>query len=480
VAELDTSVIFRSRLHYGPPLFGYALSFALIAVSGFGRVALMRSGETAGPFVLFYPAIAAAAFLGGTGPGFAAITGGAFFSYAFFPTFPGLQSWVVLSVLGPVMAIAFGHLREIREKSAAIAEESARLRLISDQVSDWIFLVRESGEIEYANLTACRELGYAVEELSGRQFADCAAPPCRSDLRALLTRSLNSVVAPAEITFERRDGSTVLVEAGCTAVRTSSGAVIHIAARDITERKEIDRKLREARQWESLGVLAGGMAHDFNNLLTSILGNASLARESLPSGHPVAALLQSIEEAGNRSAELIRMMLATSGYRSRYNSRLALREILVRVLQERPVPPDIHVSMSIEADEFEGDRASMETLLRSLISNAAESYREGKGDVRVVIRSGPAPELPRGSFEEGETPSGECLGIIVEDQGSGMEADVLERAFDPFYTTRFTGRGLGLPAVRGIVRSHFGKLWLSTAPGRGTRVEVWLPRQGTM
>lgn len=99
--------------------------------------------------------------------------------------------------------------------------------------------------------------------------------------------------------------------------------------------------------------------------------------------------------------------------------------------------------------------------------------------VRVTFRLGPAPHgAPRNSdvsFSEGDAGPGECLGIIVEDAGCGMPPEVLARAFDPFFSTKFPGRGLGLPAVRGLVRAYSGKLLLETAQGRGTRVEVWLP-----
>jgi signal transduction histidine kinase len=95
--------------------------------------------------------------------------------------------------------------------------------------------------------------------------------------------------------------------------------------------------------------------------------------------------------------------------------------------------------------------------------------------VRVTIRYGIARRGEDASFEEGDAGSGECLGIVIEDSGCGMEPKVLERVFDPFFSTKFTGRGLGLPAVRGIVRAHSGKLLLQTKAGLGTRVEVWLP-----
>jgi two-component system, cell cycle sensor histidine kinase and response regulator CckA len=241
------------------------------------------------------------------------------------------------------------------------------------------------------------------------------------------------------------------------------------------ESKRIDRKLQEVRHWESLGVLAGGLAHDFNNLLTSILGYTSLAKDALPPGHEALPMLESIASAGEKSADLVRSMLATSGYRPHYTEQLELDKVLDSILKSRALPPNIRIVREVEAPLFSGDRRSIDTLLWSLISNAAESYGTEDGVVRVTIRMGLAPRTPRAMFEEGDAGAGECLGIVVEDQGCGMEADVLARAFDPFFSTKFTGRGLGLPAVRGIVRAFSGKLLLETAAGKGTHVEVWLP-----
>jgi len=246
-------------------------------------------------------------------------------------------------------------------------------------------------------------------------------------------------------------------------------------ARDIGARKQIEQKLREVRHWESLGVLAGGLAHDFNNLLTSILGYATLAKEALPDGHEALPMLDSIVSAGERSAELVRMMLASAGYRPRYNERLDLYQLLDWMLVNRPLPTNVRVSREVESTFFTGDRRSFDTLLWSLISNAAEAYGKNEGVVHVTIRPGAAPLASKAAFEEGDAGPGACLGIIVEDSGCGMGPDVLDRAFDPFFSTKFTGRGLGLPAVRGIVRAYSGKLLVVTAAGQGTRVEVWLP-----
>jgi two-component system, cell cycle sensor histidine kinase and response regulator CckA len=189
----------------------------------------------------------------------------------------------------------------------------------------------------------------------------------------------------------------------------------------------------------------------------------------------VSPLLGGIVSASERSADLVRLLLATSGYRSRSTEPVQLGQVLNGMLVSRKLPPRVRVLPDIGSAPLTGDRRAFETLLWSLIMNAAEAYGERGGDVRVTIRQGPPSYSGGASFEEGDPGPGECLCLIVDDDGSGMLPEVLDRAFDPFFTTKFTGRGLGLPAVRGIVRAHSGKLWLRTEAGKGTRVEVWLP-----
>ena len=471
--------VLRAQLHYGPPLFGYVLAFSLIAVTGAARLALVDRGYREFPFIFFYPAIAIASFLGGVGPGLVSIVLGAVFVATLFPFSLAPPSWIALAALGPLLAQGFAHLRLLHERSRVVARELANFKFIGDHASDWILLLDETRHIRYVNLKAAADLGWTDRELIGRpieSLVPAAAEAERQALNTALEQAKSGAARPVELAFERRDKSTLLVELGCTMVQTGDDRVIYVSARDIGERREIDRKLQEIRHWESLEVLAGGLAHDFNNLLTSILGSASLAKDILPPGHETADLLDGVISAGESSSDLVRLMLATSGYRSRDSERLQLERLLDATLANRPLPPNIRVVKEVvKATPFIGDRPSFETLFWSLISNAAESYGRQDGEVRVAIRSGPAPAARRASFEEGDPGAGECLGIVVEDRGSGMSPEILKRAFDPFFSTRFTGRGLGLPAVRGIVRAYSGKLLVDTAVGQGTRVEVWLP-----
>jgi PAS domain S-box-containing protein len=468
-------VVLKARLHYGSPLFGYVLAIALISVSGVVRLAFMERGFFAYPFVFFYPAIALSSFLGGVGPGLAATLLGAVFASLFFPHSMAPQNWIAMAILSPLSAQGFAHLRHIVERNRAIARELANFKFIGDHASDWILLLDESGHIDYVNLKASMDLGWADGDLTGRHIESLVPEAERSVLSAALEKAKSGTGKPVELNFERRDKSLALVELGCTAVRTGEDRVIHAAARDISERKQIEKKLQEIRHWESLGALAGGLAHDFNNLLTSILGNASLARDILPRSHETAPLLDGVMASAERSSDLVRMLLATSGYRSRYNEQLRLDELLEWTLANRPLPPKVRIVREAVPTPFMGDRGAFETLLWGLISNAAEAYGEEEGEVLVAIKFGPAPSSRTVSFEYGDPGPGECLGIVVEDRGSGMPPEILERAFDPFFSTKFTGRGLGLPAARGIVRAYAGRLSLETAVGRGTRVEVWLP-----
>lgn len=473
-ARYSPPVLLRAEMHYGTPLFGYALSFALIAVTGALRLSLMTE-QPAAPFVLFYPAVAVASFLGGVGPGLMGIVLGALFGILFFPGAPSPESWIALAVIGPLFATGFAHLRFIRDQHRIAARELAAFKFIGDHASDWILVLDDSGQIRYVNLRACADLGWTEQELLARHIESLVPESQKPVLRTVLETSKSGVATPIELTFERRDKTPVSIELGCNAVRTKEDHVIYAVARDIGPRKQIEQKLREMRHWENLGMMAGGLAHDFNNLLTSILGYASLAKGSLPNGHEALPMLDSIVSAGERSADLVRMLLASAGYRPRYDELLDLDRLLDGLLINRPLPLNVRVSRTVESALFTGDRRSFDTLLWSLIANAAEAYGKKEGVVRVTILAGAAPRAAQASFEEGDAGTGNCLGIIVEDQGCGIESVVLDRVFDPFFSTKFTGRGLGLPAVRGIVRAYSGKLLIRTAPGQGTRVEVWLP-----
>jgi two-component system cell cycle sensor histidine kinase/response regulator CckA len=461
-------------VHFGSAIFAWALPFALTGLTVAFDRAMPPELRARTPFLLFYLAIALTSFLAGVGPAFAATILTGMFAI-FFELAPSPVNWIALTLIGPVIALGFAHVRNYRDIGRAAALELARLKFIGDHATDWIFLLSDSGIVQYANRTACANLGWRESELLGRSLEIVLPQREGPGLRDLLRAAISGTVPPVEVTFEQRNKSTVVSELSFTAVRTGKDWVVHVAARDVTERRQIEERLREMRLWESMGVMAGGIAHEFNNLLMSVIGNAELAKESLPKGHHAAEMLDDVVAAGERSAELVRMMLATSGHRPRESEEVDPAHVLTWILSTHSLPEKVRLVKTVEPGVFIGDRRSLETLLWGLISNAAESYGPDGGEVSLTIRYGAPPYMSGASFEEGQIHEGLCLGIIVEDTGGGISDDVLKRAFDPFFTTKFAGRGLGLPAVRGIVRAYSGMLRLKTAEQNGTRVEAWLP-----
>ena len=244
-------------------------------------------------------------------------------------------------------------------------------------------------------------------------------------------------------------------------------------------RHELELKLMDAHHLESLGVLAGGIAHDFNNFLQAIMGNTGLARDSVEPGSELDVLLEQVEVASGRAANLAQQMLAYSGSGRFVVEPLEL-EPLVReacALVAR-TQPHIGVTCSSAAHlpSVSADAGRVRQLLVSLLTNAAEAYDGNPGEIAVEMQALHGDRRVLAGFEFGDDcTEGPYVLLSVRDHGDGMDEETRLRAFDPFFSTKFTGRGLGLPAVLGITRSHRGALRVTTAPGAGSTFEVLLP-----
>lgn len=464
----------RVRTHYGSIVLGYSLACALPVIAAVCR-RLFGPGTDSFPFVLFYPVIVAVSFFRGAAPGIAAIVFSAVSVPLVLPAFqPSALNWLVLAAFGAA-CVAFGSaLRYLRESAADSARAMLRFRVVTDYVSDWIFFLDSGGKVEYANRAACAGLGRSEAEIVGRPLGDLIAAERREQFAELIRSTLAGPVTGEEWLVEQTGGELIPVELSCTAIPANHDTVIHVAGRDLRERRDTERRLREGRQWEALGTLAGGIAHDFNNLLTAMMGNASLAREMLPPAHETAGLLDNVLSAGARSANLIELMLAAAGYRRNFSTSVDPGPLLASAIAKVSIPGNVAVRTQVGPGVFSGEYASLERLLTCLLENAVESYGPEGGEVLAEIGVAESSFAGPGDFDEGEC-EGECLYIVVEDHGGGMDQDTLERAFNPFFTTKFTGRGLGLAAVRGLVRAYSGRLRIQTRPGQGTRVRVWLP-----
>jgi PAS domain S-box-containing protein len=248
--------------------------------------------------------------------------------------------------------------------------------------------------------------------------------------------------------------------------------------REEAEREAIQLQRRESQKWESLGVLAGGVAHDFNNILTVVLGSANLARRGLPVNSPAVAYLEQIESSCRRAADICQQMLAYAGRNQtgsvRYDVSQLVRES-IPLLQEPAKPANLRYELDHRLPLAVIDAGQVRRVLVSLVANAAESYGGKSGEVIVQTTAVEFGEnANHAAFQLAPAP-GQYVCLAVTDRGSGISDEVRSRMFDPFYSTKFTGRGLGLAAVLGIVRAHRGALSVESAVGQGTRVCTYWP-----
>jgi PAS domain S-box-containing protein len=368
-------------------------------------------------------------------------------------------------------------------------EDALRLtQFAMDHAAIATFWIREDASFFYVNEAARRSLGYSREELLGMGVFDVDAeyhPESWSVHWEMINRTGKNLTF--ESRHRRKNGSTFPVEVTASLLNYKGQTYQFAFARDITERKRaeeerlsMERSLLETQKLESLGLLAGGVAHDFNNLLTAVLGSASLARRGAPADSPLAGHLEHIESAAQQAAELARQLLAYSGKGKFILTTVDLRSAILETDQLLRVSIPKRVTVQAELGDVplyvRGDPGQVRQIVMNLVINAAEAIGEDEGTVRIRtgatrLEAGPLA----GSVGEASLAGGEFVFLEVSDSGPGIDARMQARIFEPFFSTKAPGRGLGLSAVMGIVRGHRGAIKLDSTVGTGTIWTVYLP-----
>jgi two-component system cell cycle sensor histidine kinase/response regulator CckA len=390
--------------------------------------------------------------------------------------------------VGDLVSLAIETDRRIRaERSLREGEEL--FRAVGDRLHDAMLLVDASAPssltVRYANEAACRLSGYSPSELNGQPITLLADPAARVPVDEQIGRVLAGEVVLFDSLHRRKDGSVMPVEIYGRAIDCAGRLTLLLLGRDISRRVraeqahlEFQAKILEAQRRESLGILAGGIAHEFGNLMTTILANLELAR--LPESSPARDRVRQVVAAANVAADLCHKLQAYSG-RARFVMAsidlVALVDELLRLM--RAAFPD-HVTVEQDLPPnmpgIEADAEHMRLMVMSLITNAVEAIGDRPGTIAVRARLG---RFTRADFQDAtrqwQIPDGDYVCLEISDSGSGMGKEMQRRMLEPFFTTKVTGRGLGLPAVHGIVRAHRGAFVVTSEIGRGTTVRVFLP-----
>ncbi len=335
-------------------------------------------------------------------------------------------------------------------------------------------------------------LGYTEKsEVIGKPFSAFVHPKWRDRVKENFPKfKQQGTINGTEYKLVRKDGMFVDVSACGRISYDENGSVVrtHCLLQDVTdtkhaeqERKKIEEQMRHVQKLESLGVLAGGIAHDFNNLLMVILGNADLALSSLSPVSPARENILAIETAARRSAELCKQMLAYAG-----KGRFVVQAInLSEIVEAMPQMLEVTVSkknvlkynLTSNLPPVEADISQIRQVIMNLVINAAEAIGDRSGVISITTGAMECDTayLANTYVYEHHLPEGVYCYVEVADTGCGMDDEIKARLCDPFFTTKFTGRGLGMSAVLGIARSHRGALKVYTENGRGSTIKVLFP-----
>jgi len=290
---------------------------------------------------------------------------------------------------------------------------------------------------------------------------------------------LRTPAAPGPDGAALREANESLVLAAVEA-HTRRDAAEQAAAR-VAETARQETLQLESRQLETLAVLAGGVAHDFNNLLTAIMGNADLGCLAVQEREDPTPYLQAITKAALRAADLTRQLLAYAGKGKYLTTEVDLNMLVHELVQigspARPARVDLQCDLGEPLPQVSGDATQLFQVIMNLVTNAVEACPQDR-DARVTVRTR-AERLDPADLAASTwvlaTAVGPCATLEVTDTGSGIRPEILGRIFEPFFSTKFTGRGLGLAALMGVLRGQGGGLQVRSRPGHGSSFKLFLP-----
>jgi two-component system cell cycle sensor histidine kinase/response regulator CckA len=371
-------------------------------------------------------------------------------------------------------------LENVSEQKAAVRalkKSEERYRILFENATDAIFIIQDD-ILKFPNRRTLEGLGCSVEELSRTPFTDFVHPEDRESAITRYHKRLRGESVPAYTSFRgiKKSGEEFWAELNGVLINWENRPATLNFLRDVTERVEIEGRLRQKQRMESVGRLAGGVAHDFNNLLMAIQGNTTLLLLDRDPTDADYVRLKNIEQYVQTGSELTRQLLgfARGG---KYETKVTnLNELIGRnceMLERNRKEIRIQQKYQTGLWKVAVDRGQMDQVLMNLFINAWQAL-SGGGELMVETRN---VQLEEGDEVSADLPAGKYVEISVADTGTGMDEETRLNAFDPFFTTREPrrGTGLGLASCYGIIKNHQGRIDVKSTPGKGTVFKILLP-----
>lgn len=371
-----------------------------------------------------------------------------------------------------------------KKAEAELKESEERNTALLSSLPDTIFLHDKNGHfLDYRSVDHSK-LFFNPNDIIGKSIEEVLPAKISGPLKKVFFKTLNSQDTQSfeySMTIDDKEKYYEARFSNCGENRVMS------VVRDITERriaeeerKQMEDQVRHSQKLESLGVLAGGIAHDFNNLLTAIMGNTGLAIMGLPNNSKVINNLDRIENASLRAADLCRQLLAYSGKGKFIIDSVNLNVLVKEMSNLLLVSISKKVELICTFDEniklFEADSTQVRQIIMNLITNASEAIGEKTGKIKIKTAvEACTKSFLKNSYFDDSLDAGKYVSLEVTDNGIGMDKETTSKIFDPFFSTKFTGRGLGLAAVVGIVRSHKGAIIIESKLKKGTKFKIYFP-----
>jgi len=370
-------------------------------------------------------------------------------------------------------------LTAMRTAEAALAAERERLRVTLRAMAEALVTTDMNGVVQFVNDAAERLTGWSAGAAIDRSLDEVLQlrhEKTKAPVTIPVSRAISEyrvVEFPLQTTLVSRQGSVCVIDGRCAPMHDVGGQAIGavIVFRDVTERARLEAELLRSSKLEAVGILAGGIAHDFNNILTVVMGNVTLAMLDSVVMEAAGRWLSEAERGVMRARDLTQQLLTFAKGGDPVRKAVHLPEFVREAAEFALHGSKVRCEFSNQADLWAADvdKGQIGQVVQNLVINAVQAMPEG-GFVRIALKN---EKIDSGSPRA--LANGHYVFLSIADTGLGIRAEHLSRIFDPYFTTKQSGSGLGLATVYSIIRKHQGHIEVESELGRGTRFNIWLP-----